>query len=351
MISRVAEHCFWLGRYLERAENTARILQVNQQLLLDLEVPFEQQWKPLLIISGIHNLAGEADAETVQTHLTWEEANRSSIVSSLKAARENARIIREVISGEMWERVNFYYLWLLSPTASKLYDRNRSEFYDQIKRINQLIHGIGGATMSHGEPWEFFKLGSYLERACQTARILDVKYHVLLPTPQHVGTPVDSAHWVAILTSCSGYEPYHKQRLTIADPAVSVVDFLIYDPQFPRSVRRCLRECQAASRAIAGEPEEKAANAVEQGLDELVSWLDRTPIDALIRNGLHEGLTSVVDRIHGIGDAIHKTYFDPAPQMPRPSDRFTGPRDADLIAPRNKKSAEACQCRVDMSGG
>jgi uncharacterized alpha-E superfamily protein len=354
MISRVAEHCFWLGRYLERAENTARILQVNQQLLLDLEVPLEHQWKPLLIISGIHNLAGEADAETVQTYLTWEEDNRSSILSSLKAARENARIIREVISADMWERINFYYLWLQSPTASKLYERNRSEFYDQIKRINQLIHGIGEATMSHGEPWEFCELGRYLERACQTARILDVKYHVLLPTPQHVGTPVDSAHWVAILTSCSGYEPYHKQRLPIADPAVSVVDFLIYDPLFPRSVRRCLRECQAAARTIAGEPEEKTANAVESGLDELVDWLDRNPIEAIIRSGLHEALTSVVNRIHGIGDAIHKTYFDPAPQTPRLSDRpassrCTGQLDADPT-PRNKKGAEACQCRVDISG-
>jgi uncharacterized alpha-E superfamily protein len=357
MISRVAEHCFWLGRHLERAENMAHILQVNQQLLLDLEVPLEQQWKPLLIISGIHDLAGEADAETVQTYLTWEEANRSSILSSLQTARENARIIREVISADMWERINFYYLWLKSPTASKLYDRNRSEFYDQIKRINQLIHGIGEATMSHGEPWEFFELGRYLERACQTARILDVKYHVLLPTPQHVGTPVDSAHWVAILTSCSGYEPYHKQRLTNADPAVSVVDFLIYDPLFPRSVRRCLRECKAAARAIAGEPPPPTppklggvgGGAVERELDELVSWLDRTPIDGIIRSGLHEALTSVVNRIHGIGDAIHQTYFDPAPQTPRSFDRCADRVDADLTLPRNKKSAEACQCLIDIS--
>ena len=100
-----------------------------------------------------------------------------------------------------------------SPAARDLYDRNRSEFYNQIKRINQLVLGIGEGTMSHGEAWEFFLLGKYLERACQTARILDVKYHILLPTPEQVGTPIDNAHWTAILTSCSGYEPFHKQRL------------------------------------------------------------------------------------------------------------------------------------------
>src|SRR5262249_35582967 len=105
MISRVAEHCFWLSRYLERAEDTARILDVNQTLLLDFDVPLEQQWRPLLIISGIHHLPVGADAETVQHYMTWETENLSSIASSLNAARENARIIREVISAEMWERL------------------------------------------------------------------------------------------------------------------------------------------------------------------------------------------------------------------------------------------------------
>ena len=173
--------------------------------------PIEQQWQPLLIISGIHDMPGEADAETVQRHMTWELYNPSSIAASLAAARENARVIREVISADMWERMNFYHLWC-EPGAHGLYEHNRSEFYNQIKRINQLFHGISDATMSHGEAWEFFQLGKYLERACQTARILDVKYHMLLPTPEHVGMPVDNAHWMAIFNSCSAYEPYHKQR-------------------------------------------------------------------------------------------------------------------------------------------
>jgi uncharacterized alpha-E superfamily protein len=312
MISRVAEHCFWLSRYLERAENTARVLEVNQTVLLDLEAPLEQQWRPILIISGVHDMPGEPDGERVQNHLTWESANLSSVVSSLAAARENARIIREVVSAEMWERINFYHLWLQSPAARKLYDGNRSEFYNQIKRINQLIHGIAEGTMSHGEAWEFYCLGKYLERACQTARILDVKYHILLPSTQQVGTPVDNAHWVAILASCSGYEPYHRRRWAAADPGASVADFLIYDPQFPRSVRRCLGECAAAARAISG----RDGDAVGQAVQDLADWLDARKIEGLIADGLHESLTHVVNSIHGVGEAAHRTYFDVGPQTP-----------------------------------
>jgi uncharacterized alpha-E superfamily protein len=344
MISRVAEHCFWMGRYLERAENTARVLEVNQRMLLDMEVPLEQQWRPVLIISGIHDMPGQADAESVQTYLTWETANPSSIVSSLAAARENARIIREVISADMWERINYYHLWVQSPAANKLYERNRSEFYDQIKRINQLIHGIGEGTMSHGEAWEFFQFGKYLERACQTARILDVKYHVLLPMPQQVGTPVDNAHWVAILMSCSGYEPYHKQRVA-ADPGISVADFLIFDPLFPRSVRRCLRECRAAAHAISGRPADEQGNEVETQLRELLVWLEGTTIDVMVRNGLHEELTRVVNSVHSLGDTIHKTYFDPGPQTPRATVPVVPAASTQTC---NQKTMGPCQCKAGI---
>jgi uncharacterized alpha-E superfamily protein len=323
MISRVAEHCFWLSRYLERAEDTARILDVNQTLLLDFDVPLEQQWHPLLIISGIHHLPDDADAETVQQYMTWETANLSSIASSITAARENARIIREVISAEMWERLNYYHLWMQSPAARALYNSGRSEFYSKIRRINQLIHGISDGTMSHGEPWEFFQLGKYLERACQTARILDVKYHILLPTPEHVGTPVDNAHWVAILTSCSGYEQYHKQQRAPEDPAVAVADFLIFDPLFPRSVKRCLLESQKAAQAISGRTIGQPGNDVENAIDSLADSLNQLDIFAIIKAGLHETLTLVVNRVHEIGDLIHRTYFDVQSQMPVPAGSFS----------------------------
>src|SRR5205807_6911649 len=141
----------------------ARILDVNQTLLLDFEVPVEEQWRPLLIISGVDAMPGEPEAEAVQHYMTWEAGNRSSIAASLAGARENARIIREVISAEMWERMNYYHLWMQSGAALQLYQSSRSEFYSQIRRINQLLHGIADDTMAHGEAWEFFQLGKYLE--------------------------------------------------------------------------------------------------------------------------------------------------------------------------------------------
>jgi uncharacterized alpha-E superfamily protein len=141
---------------------------------------------------------------------------------------------------------------------------------------------------------------------------------------------------VAILTSCSGYEPYHKQRLPAADPGVSVAEFLIFDPLFPRSVRRCLRECQTAAHAISGRPVGQPGDAVEHFLHELIDWLEANPIEELVRVGLHETLTTVVNRVHGIGQAIHQTYFDVGPQTP------SAPSNGH--APAAKEAAAPCQC-------
>lgn len=307
MISRVAEHCFWMARYLERAENTARVLDVNHTLLLDFHVPAERQWQPLLVISGIHEYAKEPTEENVQGHMTWDRDNPFSILSSLAAARENARIIREVISGEMWERVNYYHLWMQGAAGRAAYASNRSEFYAQVRRINQLVHGIADATMSHGEAWEFVQLGTYLERASQTARIMDVKYHSLRRTDADVGTPVDNAHWAAILTSCSGYEPFHKKpRPAPIDPAAAVAEFLIYDDQFPRSIVHCLAGAKAAAEAVA--PGAEPVEPVRQ-LATLLEWLAARTIHDVLHDGLHECLTHVVDATHQVGNAVHTTFF------------------------------------------
>jgi uncharacterized alpha-E superfamily protein len=316
MISRVAERCYWMSRYLERSENSARVLDVNRTLLLDFEVPIERQWRPILIISGIPDQACASDDESVQQYMTWESANGVSITSSIAAARENARVIREVISAEMWERINSYYLWLADGSGRSLYDHHRSEFYNQVKRANQIIHGISDATMAHGEAWEFVQLGMFLERACQTARILDVKYHVLLPTVEAVGTPIDNAQWMAILMSCSGNEPYHKRLGLPVDPGVGVPEFLIFDATFPRSVLRCLRESQKAVHEISGRPADRPEGEVETRLEALLDWLGGMTISQVIQAGLHETLTAIVDRIHEIGDAIRREYFEVEPPPP-----------------------------------
>jgi uncharacterized alpha-E superfamily protein len=324
MISRVAENCFWMSRYLERSENTARVLDVNRTLLMDLELPAEQQWRPLLIVGGLHDYAGPPDAESVQRHMTWEETNPSSIAASVAAARENARTTREVIGSDMWERINYYYLWLQSADSRRLYDLNRPEFYSQIRRINQLVHGIAEGTMSHGEAWEFFRLGKYLERGCWTARILDVKYHAVAPRSGDAATPAENAHWTAILTSCSAYEAYLKTRRGMADAETAVAEFLVFDPRFPRSIVRCLEECRSSLHAIAGRPVGRPENSAERRLQALLDLLGQIVVDGVIETGLHDVLTSVVDSFHEIGNAVHRTYFDV--QVPLPPVAATGPR-------------------------
>jgi uncharacterized alpha-E superfamily protein len=313
MISRVAEHCYWMARYLERAENTARILEVNQTLLLDLQVPIEEQWTPLLIISGIHEYEEPPTAENVQDFMTWDTDNPFSIVTSLWWARENARIIREVISAEMWERMNYYHLWLQKAESRELFHSNRGEFYAQIRRINQLLSGISNATMSHSEPWQFVRLGRSLERASQTARILDVKYHTLLPKVEDVGTPIDNAHWMAILMSCSAYEPFHKNAWAMTETANAVVEFLMFDDDFPRSVHHCLSSCQRSLRAIAGYSSTNPIHITpaDEQVNTLLEWLDSRGVKQVMAEGLHESLTHVVDGTHEIGNAIMSTYFAP----------------------------------------
>ncbi len=176
------------------------------------------------------------------------------------------------------------------------------------------MHGVADATMLHGEAWEFFRLGRCLERACQTARILDVKYHMLLPTVEDVGSAVDNAHWVAILMSCSGYEPFHKTaRAGALDTGLAVVEFLVFDPLFPRSVAFCLKECQWATGGIAGPGPRSAAQA---RLADLAGWLAGHDVHTLVAGGLHESLTAIVDRVHDVGGAIHASYFGAAPVLP-----------------------------------
>jgi len=311
MISRLAEHCFWLSRYIERAENIARLLEVNQNWLLDFDIPVELQWKPLLIISGIHDYKGNLDKESILNFMTWDHENPCSIVSSMTQARENARVIREIISAEMWERLNYNYLWLQSNTAKDLYDNNRYELYNQIKRINQLLQGIGESTMLRTEAWEFYQFGRHLERSGQTARILDVKYHMVQTNPDISGSNIEISYWTSILKSCSGYEPFLKHANIIENQVGNAVaEFLILEESFPRSVLYCLKECLNSVTAISYRSKSKISNTTIESLKTLNSWLSNDETRQSIKVQLHAILTKIVDNVHSISDSMTSTYFD-----------------------------------------
>ena len=205
MISRVADHCFWLGRYLERAESTARLLQVTRALAFDAELPPLHCWRPLVIVSGQYpefsaKLGGESagNGEVVQRYMTWAPENPVSIRCSVRAAREGARSIREVIGGDIWQATNELYLWFMGEAAASQYLQDRDEVYREIRRGTQLCLGLVRSTMLHDEPMDFLWLGVLLERIGQTARTLDMHHHIQ-GAAEGQGPLLQTALWLSLL--------------------------------------------------------------------------------------------------------------------------------------------------------
>ena len=338
MISRVAESCFWLNRYLERVETLARLLSVNLAFQLDVDLPEAERWKPIVIVTGEQarfeakvGARHPGDAETVQEFLVWDRDNPSSLVSSLFWARENARTIRETVSLEMWETLNGLWLWLAEREARRLYERERHGFYLQVRDRCLLFHAHCQATMLHEEPFDFMHLGTALERASQTARVLDVKYHTLGPTDPTFEAPEEAAEWLAVLRSCSAIEPFFKRSGTALSGA-NVAAFLLFDPSFPRSVRQNLdRAWNFLCRVNAAAPEvgERSARRLE-GLRGELRALD---IDRVLERGLHDVLTWVVDATADVGAAVHADFFDPA--------RLPSGAQTQVQTPRGQRQTQA----------
>src|SRR5438876_4414227 len=210
MLSRVADSIYWMSRYGERAENVARFIEVNLQLMLDGPSGEGQQWEPLVNTTGDHEAFtkrhGEATQQNVIHFLTFDAENPNSILSCVRAARENARTIREIISSEMWLQLNKFYLMVTAAAEDSSAQADPYEFFTEVKNANHLFNGITAATMTHGEPWHFFHMARMLERADKTSRILDVKYFILLRSVQDVGTPFDDIQWAAVLRSAGVLE-------------------------------------------------------------------------------------------------------------------------------------------------
>ena len=311
MLSRVADSIYWLNRYIERAENTARFIDVNLQLSLDLSGPLSEQWEPLVITSGdriaFKEHYGAPNQKNVIHFLTSDMGNSNSILSCLVAARENARTVREIISSEMWEHINKIYLYVKDAIESNLPLTEPYQFYGEKKRSAHLFAGIMEATMSHGEGWNFGRMGRFLERADKTSRILDVKYFLLLPNVNDVGTPFDNVQWAAVLKSASAFEMYRKTRRRIIP--VQVANFLIFDPLFPRSIYYSIVHAQRALHNITGTAHGAYTNQSEKLMGKLRSELDYTEIDDIMSSGLHEFLDNIQIRLNEIGTAIFNDFI------------------------------------------
>ena len=311
MLSRTAESVYWMSRYLERAANVARVVGVNLNLEIDLSGLAEEQWFPMVQVGGdeaaFAERYGAPTRSNVLEFLTIDRTNPNSIASCVAAARENARTVREIISSEVWQEINEFYLDVTAPEARRFALHDAVRFFGSVTRASHVVTGTKSETMEHGEAWNFSRLGRFIERADQTSRILDVKYFLLLPSAGDVGKPVDDLQWSALLRSASGFEAYRRTWGLVSSE--SVVAFLLLDRAFPRSVGYCVTQAEVSLHAVTGTPMRRFSNRAEQLLGRLASELDYTDPGEVITGGLHEFIDVLQDRFNRIGDAVTTTFF------------------------------------------
>ena len=312
MLSRIADSMFWLARYIERAEDTARILDVTYHALLEqAQQPYRLRWDALIAMAGeetrFRQLYGEATAQSVFEFLAFNQNNPSSIVQCVTKARENARSIRDRISREMWEDINGLYLTVTGFNPGEQIAAGPHRFCEKIKFGSHRFHGVTDATLPHDEGWEFLRIGWSLERAEMTARLVDVQYHNLLDSSSAVAAP-DNHQWMAVLKSVGAYEAYHRQFHSAIEPE-RVAQLLIQHSHHPRSIRFSIQEVQAGLRAISGTGPGSYANEAERLTGKLLERLRYDRIEDIFRQGLHIYLNELLRLCEGIGEDIARTYF------------------------------------------
>lgn len=317
MLSRVAESIYWMSRYIERAENVARYVDVALHMALDTQGGLRAQWYPLVAASGddgvfasLHGdstAADEGARDAILHFLTFDDRSPNSILSCVSKARENARQVRGVLPIEAWEHLNRFYHLLVSNAARERASRSPHDFYSEVRAASYLFGGILDATLSRGEEWHFLRLGRYMERADQTSRVMDVKYFILLPDPSDVGSLVDDLLWAALLHSVSGYEMFRRRFGRILPERV--LDFLVLDRSFPRAVLFSLTEAEESLLAISGTPAGSFRTPAERRLSRLRSGLAYATVDEIIGRGIHEYLDDLQTGLNHVGDGIHRSFF------------------------------------------
>jgi uncharacterized alpha-E superfamily protein len=329
VLARVVENVYWLARYLERADNTARLVSVNTHLTLDLPRGYALGWLPLVDISGARELfdASErrADEANVVQFLIADPDNPGSIVSSLQLARENARTLRDILPTDAWEVLNQFFQQFTEELRTGLSRRARFNFLKQIVLASQTLMGVLEGTMNRNDAYTFMMLGRNLERADMTSRIVDVRSAQLLPPDAAELHPFDTIQWMSVLRSLSGYEMYRLSRRTRVS-RVDVLEFVLRDEQFPRACMLCLRQIELCLRAL------PRSAGVLDALAGACRFLGEAGLGALDQEGLHELIDRLQVYICGVHDSIAGTYF-PRPSGMSTSHRTPQPVDGRLSLP------------------
>jgi uncharacterized alpha-E superfamily protein len=315
MLSRVADAIHWMSRYIERAENTARFVGVNEALTLDLPGNRGFQWSSLIAATGDDARFKERhvgfDRRQVMHFLMFDRGYPNSICSCLHAARENARSIREIISSDLWEQINraYHYVKNAGHRVDSILD-DPEGFLQNIKASCYRVHGSAQVTMTHDDAWLFMQLGRMLERADKTSRIVDVKYFLLHPEHRsrfRISGTEDDLQWSALLQSVSGLEMY-RRRYGLLDPS-QVLNFLLFEPHFPRSVRFCVTRAEQALQRLDIGGGDHPRNQAERRLGRLRAQLEFAEVSEVVERGLHHWVDDFQTALNGVGVCIHDTFF------------------------------------------
>ena len=320
MLSRTADHLFWMSRYTERAENTARMLDVNYQtsLLPQSNEVAQAAWQGLLSISELKPAyAAKYDGvninpSEVMDFMVRDEKNPSSIISCLQNARENARAVRGSLTTEVWETQNQTYLEVIRMLRGKSaeFKRDPAQFFEWVKFRSHLSRGVTLGTMLQDESFHFLRMGTFLERADNTARLVDVKFHAVetaLGTVNEKDQEFDFYHWSAILRSVSGFEVYRKVYRDVIKPEL-VAELLILRPDMPRSLLGCLNEVMSNLAMVTSDPQSETLRRAGK----LRADLQYSRIDEILATGLHAFLTQFLDRVNEIGANISREFLVPS---------------------------------------
>ena len=315
LLARYAECIFWLARYVERAENLARILDVNETFSRDSRGG--QNWRSIVQLNSDEDrffaTHERASGHSVVNFYVIDSDNPTSIVSAIRFARENARTLRPLISTEMWVQLNVFYNRLASLEAADLAPGNLAGLFASIKEACQTHTGITEGTFFRDQGWYFYQIGRYIERADQTTRLLDIKYHLLLPDISDVGSPVDVSQWNALLRSAAGYHAYRRLHAVSTTPA-RVAGFLLLNTAFPRSVHHCVREVGRLLAEVKSRYSLRRGNDAAEELDRLQVLLGTLDIETILRGGLHEFLDSIQGQLIAVTREISTAFFGYDPE-------------------------------------
>lgn len=309
MLSRVADSLYWMSRYLERAEHTARLLGVGLNQMLDqTPVSVQPRWQRLL--DALHTTApvDGLDDYAIVRKLAFAATEPVSIVACVTAARENAQQVREQISSEMWEQINRLYLHVKQTNIDRIWQAEPQEFLQQVKEGAHLFQGVTDATMSHGEGWYFIQVGRFLERAGATALLLDLHFQPYLAAPTPEQSPLDYIDWVALLKCCTAFEAYCKVYTADVKPA-SVAEFLLLSAECPRSVRFAVDHVQRGLQALGKATAGRGAGRAERIAGRLSAQLDYAQMDEIMEGNLHAYLNDIRSQCNQIHQTIYQAYI------------------------------------------